>query len=163
MVIDEGLSLADDLTKLTDGELNLDDALAVLDLVVGIKIKGPILSIVKENPALPSAINKKIKVIIDKEILPKNIDIDTPKSTRQIPRYVCENVLEIIGYAKSQTVTWGGKSVQVYYKKGGNPKYVLISNSYHHLDAFKGFDSIRDIKLDKRNGSYDLFMNKVSK
>ena len=59
MVIDEGLSIADDLTKLTDGELNLDDALAALDLVVGIKIKGPILSIVKENPALPSAINKK--------------------------------------------------------------------------------------------------------
>jgi hypothetical protein len=32
---DEGIDIADDLTTLVDGKIGVDDALAILDLVVG--------------------------------------------------------------------------------------------------------------------------------
>lgn len=163
MVIDEGLSLADDLTKLTDGELNLDDALAVLDLVTAINIKVPKLSIVKRNPNIPSNIQDNIEKLLKNNNELKNVDINKPSGTNLIPNNILRNVLSILNYNEIQIVTKRNKRINAYYNKRGNPKYLVISDSYHHLDAFKGYENLEDLKRNLRSGSYDIYLNKVSK
>lgn len=163
MVIDEGLSLADDLTKLTDGELNLDDALAVLDLVTSINLKTPKLSIVKRNPNLSNHIQNGIDSLLKNDKHLKNIDINKPSSTNPIPTNLLKEALKILKYKQVKVIKDNNEKITAFYNKKGNPKFLVISDSYHHLDAFKGYSNLQDLKANVRSGNYDIYLNKVSK
>ena len=55
------------------------------------------------------------------------------------------------------------KKITSFYNKKEDPKFLVISDSYHHLDAFKGYSNLQDLKANVRSGSYDIYLNKVSK
>ena len=109
MVIDEGLSIADDLTKLTDGELNLDDALAALDLVTSINLKTPKLSIVKRNPNLSNHIQNGIDSLLKNDKHLKNIDINKPSSTNPIPTNLLKEALKILKYKQVKVIKYSNE------------------------------------------------------
>ncbi|CAC9646540.1 hypothetical protein [uncultured Gammaproteobacteria bacterium] len=64
------------------------------------------------------------------------------------------------GYKKVQGEKIQGQ--QVYFNKKGTPKYIVRSNTSHHGDSIKGFNSIKDIRNKNRFGSYDSNFNKVN-
>ena len=118
MVIDEGLSIVQNIDTLTDGELNVDDALAILDIVVGLKIKSGTFNVIKDNPRLPKEILTRAKNTIKNS----GLDIDMLNKTNKvnpIPSKVLRKILDIYGYKKIVVETGKNQSkpIEVFYNK----------------------------------------------
>ncbi|MBR0573019.1 MULTISPECIES: VENN motif pre-toxin domain-containing protein [Pasteurellaceae] len=139
---EEGFDIADDLITLFDGELTVDDALAVLDLVVGTEFNNR---------------KQKVDMIILKRGVNKN-----PYTFKELSAIAIKK-----GYEPKKV-----SGQILLYNKKGNPKYLIRSNTSHKGDVFKGFNdeksainaakSGRSIEND-RIGSYDIHLNKVGK
>jgi hypothetical protein len=65
------------------------------------------------------------------------------------------------GYKPQKGLT--SQNNTVYYNPKGQPKYLVRSNTSHTGDAFKGYDSPMNIRLNKRSGSYDINLRKTGK
>ncbi|VVH67409.1 Colicin E3 (EC, partial [uncultured Gammaproteobacteria bacterium] len=92
---DEGIDIADDLTTLVDGKIGVDDALAILDLVVGTNLN-----------------SKKVKVIKSKNNHKYKPAPKKPEDIKGIPN---------LRKAKKKTsVQGGGKKRARYEDKKGN-------------------------------------------
>ncbi|MCL1043690.1 FG-GAP-like repeat-containing protein [Shewanella marisflavi] len=79
----------------------------------------------------------------------------------QLTNKEADKILREKGYKPQQ----GLKSQKntVYYNPKGSPKYLVRSNTSHTGDAFKGYNSPKDIKLKNRTGSYDVNLKRTGK
>ncbi|MEH8019555.1 toxin C-terminal domain-containing protein [Rheinheimera muenzenbergensis] len=93
--------------------------------------------------------------------MPDPNDPDRGSNDPKLNNKEADKILRKKGYKPQKQLS--SQSNTVYYNPKGQPKYLVRSNTSHRGDAFKGYNSPRDIKLDNRAGSYDVNLNRVGK
>ncbi|PKL94604.1 MAG: hypothetical protein CVV19_21085 [Gammaproteobacteria bacterium HGW-Gammaproteobacteria-9] len=88
-------------------------------------------------------------------------DPDRGSNDPKLNNKEADKILREKGYRPEKQLSSQGNTV--YYNPKGQPKYLVRSNTSHRGDAFKGYNSPKDIKLDNRAGSYDVNLQKVGK
>lgn len=162
----EGLALAENFKTLTDDELNVDDALAIVDLLTGLTPK-QVSIIQRAKPVTNDEVNEISRVL--KNYYKLRDEVTSSKKNGRTATFSTsirtnkesEMVAKILQYKRTGEINNKGQPILENTKR--YPKYIVFSKSSHNGDFFKGYDSIKDAKSGLRNGSYDEFLNRVKK
>lgn len=94
-------------------------------------------------------------------------DPEDPKKGSNDPKInnaQADKILKQNGYKQVKGLNSQGNKVYFNPKPPkGAPKYMVRSNTSHRGDAFKGFNSQRDVDLGRRAGSYNVRLQWVGK